>query len=131
MAAFDLPSLTPLPIKLISYSNTSSKATKHPMASDKDLDVHVLNGDSTQTRPTDHNGYLADPEMVGLTLYEKKAVLVNRELDSNGMGKYQWYIFFLCGFGYLVDLLYALAFGLIEPAIQQEFGFLGICLYFS
>ena len=67
-----------------------------------------------------------DPEMEGLTLYEKKALLVNRELDSHGMGKYQWYIFFLCGFGYLIDLLYAQAFGLVEPAIQQEFGFSGM-----
>ena len=70
-----------------------------------------------------HNGQFQDPEMEGLTLYEKKALLVNRELDSHGMGKYQWYIFFLCGFGYLVDLLYAQAFGLVEPAMQQEFGF--------
>lgn len=67
-----------------------------------------------------------DPEMEGLTLYEKKALLVNRELNSHGMGKYQWYIFFLCGFGYLIDLLYAQAFGLVEPAIQQEFGFNGM-----
>ena len=67
-----------------------------------------------------------DPEMEGLTLYEKKALLVNRELNSHGMGKYQWYIFFLCGFGYLIDLLYAQAFGLVEPAIQQEFGFSGM-----
>lgn len=98
------------------------------MADDKDLDVkdvNVLNGDS----PTNsHNGFLADPEMEGLTLYERKALLVNRELNSHGMGKYQWYIFFLCGFGYLIDLLYAQAFGLIEPAIQQEFGFAGIYL---
>ena len=72
-----------------------------------------------------------DPEMEGLTLYEKKALLVNRELNSHGMGKYQWYIFFLCGFGYLIDLLYAQAFGLVEPAIQQEFGFSGMLnLYF-
>ena len=69
------------------------------------------------------NGHLRDSEMEGLTLYEKKALLVNRELDSHGMGKYQWYIFFLCGFGYLVDLLYAQAFGLVEPAMKQEFGF--------
>jgi hypothetical protein len=34
-----------------------------------------------------------DPEMQGLTLYEKKALLVNRELASQGMGRYQWYIF--------------------------------------
>ena len=74
-------------------------------------------------RPNYHNGYLNDPEMEGLTLYEKKALLVNRELDSHGMGKYQWCIFFLCGFGYLVDLLYAQAFGLVVPAMKQEFGF--------
>ncbi|KAF6234382.1 hypothetical protein HO173_007415 [Letharia columbiana] len=79
--------------------------------------------DSPGDRLHYQNGHFRDPEMEGLTLYEKKALLVNRELDSHGMGKYQWYIFFLCGFGYLVDLLYAQAFGLVEPAMQQEFGF--------
>jgi len=85
-------------------------------------DLHV--NDSIES-PNGHPPYHhADTEMDGLTLYEKKALLVNRELDSHGMGKYQWYIF-LCGFGYLIDLLYAQAFGLVEPAIQQEFGFGG------
>jgi MFS family permease len=64
-----------------------------------------------------------DPEMEGLTLYEKKALLVNRELDRQGMGKYQWMIFFLCGFGYFLDLLWAQAFGLVISPIQLEFGF--------
>ena len=86
----------------------------------------VLDKENSPVDPLNyHNGHSPDPEMEGLTLYEKKALLVNRELDSDGMGKYQWYIFFLCGFGYLVDLLYAQAFGLVEPAIQQEFGFGG------
>lgn len=40
-----------------------------------------------------------DPKFAGLTLSEKKVALVNRELDSHGMGTYQWWIFFLCGFG--------------------------------
>ncbi len=95
------------------------------MASDKEVNSsNVLDKeDSPEGRLNHQNGHLRDPEMEGLTLYEKKALLVNRELDSHGMGKYQWYIFFLCGFGYLVDLLYAQAFGLVEPAIQQEFGF--------
>lgn len=48
-----------------------------------------------------------DPELEGLTLYEKKALLVNRELDRQGMGRYQWMIFLLCGFGYFLDLLWA------------------------
>ena len=95
------------------------------MASDKEvnsssvLDKELSPGDRLENQ----DGHYPDPEMEGLSLYEKKALLVNRELDSHGMGKYQWYIFFLCGFGYLVDLLYAQAFGLVEPAMMQEFGF--------
>lgn len=69
------------------------------------------------------NGAAEDPEMDGLTLYEKKALLVNRELDSHGMGKYQWYIFFLCGFGYFLDLMWAQAFGLVASPLQEELGF--------
>lgn len=100
----------------ISYLSTSTMST------------HVYEGldikdDSSDSHAIDQNGFQQDPEMEGLSLYEKKALLVNRELDSHGMGKYQWYIFFLCGFGYLIDLLYAQAFGLVEPPLQQEFGF--------
>lgn len=70
------------------------------------------------------NGIRApDHEMDGLTLYEKKALLVNRELDAMGMGRYQWCIFALCGFGYMLDLLWAQAFGLVAPPLQQELGF--------
>ena len=59
----------------------------------------------------------------GLTLYEKKCILINREIDSHGMGRYQWCIWLLCGFGYLIDLMWAQAFGLVLSPIQQEFGF--------
>lgn len=48
-------------------------------------------GESPDGKATVYNGVVNDPEMDGLTLYEKKALLVNRELDSHGMGKYQWY----------------------------------------
>lgn len=58
-----------------------------------------------------------------VSLYEKKCILINREIDSHGMGRYQWCIWFLCGFGYLLDLLWAQAFGLVLSPIQQEFGF--------
>ena len=59
----------------------------------------------------------------GLSLYEKKCVLINREIDRQGMGKYQWYIWSLCGFGYLLDLLWAQAFGLVLGPLKQEMGF--------
>ncbi|KAJ1323291.1 MFS-type transporter-like protein [Microdochium nivale] len=71
----------------------------------------------------DATGRHADPEMDGLSLYEKKALVVNRELAAQGMGRYQWMVFFLCGFGYFLDLLWAQAFGLILTPIRQEFGF--------
>jgi hypothetical protein len=97
----------------------------------KDLDVNIASDSPEDVRPKSRGEFQDDTEMEGLTLYEKKALLVNRELNSQGMGKYQWYIFFLCGFGYLVDLLYAQAFGLVEPAIQQEFGFGGTAIVTS
>ncbi|KAH8172437.1 major facilitator superfamily protein [Sarocladium implicatum] len=62
-------------------------------------------------------------QLEGLTLYEKKCVLVNREIDAQGMGRYQWYIWCLCGFGYMLDLLWAQAFGLVLSPLQQEMGF--------
>ncbi|KAI9814410.1 MAG: hypothetical protein M1827_003266 [Pycnora praestabilis] len=85
------------------------------------IDKEVALGDGRTTSP-DASSEI-DPEMGGLSLYEKKSILVNRELDSMGMGKYQWYIFFLCGFGYFIDLLWANVFGLVASPLQQELGF--------
>ncbi|KAH7063437.1 major facilitator superfamily domain-containing protein, partial [Macrophomina phaseolina] len=59
----------------------------------------------------------------GLSLFEKKCILINREIDAMGMGRYQWYVWGLCGFGYFLDLLWANAFGLVLGPVQQEFGF--------
>lgn len=58
-----------------------------------------------------------------LSLYERKCMLINREIDGMGMGRYQWEVWALCGFGYLLDLLWAQAFGLVLGPLQQEFGF--------
>ncbi|GAA5824280.1 hypothetical protein JCM3770_000921 [Rhodotorula araucariae] len=72
---------------------------------------------------------ISDDELVGkltydqLSLYEKKSVLINRELDIMnkasfwGLGRYQ-----LCGFGYFLDLVWAQITGLISGQIQQELG---------
>jgi len=66
---------------------------------------------------------LMDPNSKELSLYEKKSLLINKELNAMGMGKYQWYIWSLCGLGYFLDLLWAQAFGLIATPLQQELGF--------
>lgn len=64
--------------------------------------------------------YENDSDLAGLDLLEQKSVLVNRALNSTGMGRYQWTIFFLCGFGYLLDLMWAQAFGLILAPLAAE-----------
>ncbi|SLM35392.1 membrane transporter [Lasallia pustulata] len=92
------------------------------MDSNQQLKVDDATSD-VETQLPSQNGAGEDPEMDGLSLYEKKALLVNRELDSHGMGKYQWYIFFLCGFGYFLDLMWAQAFGLVASPLQEELGF--------
>ncbi|KAK4698685.1 hypothetical protein P7C70_g7589, partial [Phenoliferia sp. Uapishka_3] len=57
-----------------------------------------------------------------LSLYERKALLVNREFDAMGLGRYQKVIWLLCGFGYLLDLMWAEAFGLVAgPNIFTAF----------
>lgn len=57
-----------------------------------------------------------------LNAFEKKAALINLELDKFGLGKYQICIWFLCGFGYFLDLAWAQGVGLIATAIYQEMG---------
>ncbi|KAK7423011.1 hypothetical protein QQX98_001301 [Neonectria punicea] len=79
-----------------------------------------LANDGTAPDPEDGSLY---SDLYGLTLYEKKCVLINREINAQGMGKYQWYIWGLCGFGYMLDLLWAHAFSLVLSPLQQELGF--------
>ncbi|ETI24010.1 hypothetical protein G647_03379 [Cladophialophora carrionii CBS 160.54] len=55
-----------------------------------------------------------------LTNFEKKAALINAELDKFGLGRYQICIWFLCGFGYFLDLAWSQGVGLIASAVYQE-----------
>ncbi|WVW81979.1 hypothetical protein I302_103983 [Kwoniella bestiolae CBS 10118] len=57
-----------------------------------------------------------------LSTFEKKAALINAELDLFGFGRYQWCIWMLCGFGYFLDLAWAQGVGLAASAIYQEMG---------
>jgi hypothetical protein len=99
-------------------SSPPPKYTKKPVPDEN----APLAGDTS--RPVSPEGtFTSGDGLEGLTLYEKKCVLINREIDAQGMGRYQWYIWGLCGFGYLLDLLWAHAFGLVLKPLQQELGF--------
>lgn len=87
---------------------------------------HTAENGKTTASPHDIEAVLARiRDTPGASLYEKKCLLINHQIDSFGMGKYQWCIFFLCGFGYLLDLMWAQAFGLVLSPLEQEFGFSG------
>ncbi|GAC97835.1 membrane transporter [Pseudozyma hubeiensis SY62] len=55
------------------------------------------------------------------TLRENKSMMISAELDRMGMGRYQICIWFLCGCGYFIDLLWAQALGLIVTQVAYEF----------
>ncbi|GAC75326.1 synaptic vesicle transporter SV2 [Moesziomyces antarcticus T-34] len=55
------------------------------------------------------------------TLQENKSMMISAELDRMGMGRYQICIWFLCGCGYFIDLLWAQALGLIVTQVAYEF----------
>ena len=40
-----------------------------------------------------------DLDTTALTPFERKSLLIDRELNSHGMGRYQWWIWTLCGLG--------------------------------
>ena len=62
------------------------------------------------------------PEGVTDPVYHAKALLLNDAIQSIGMGKYQWQLFVLVGFGWSMDNLWPIVTSLILPAVTTEFG---------
>jgi len=97
------------------HLDTDEKVARNPgnvpiyneleLASETDLSVSaIMKG--TATKP--------------MTNFEKKAAMINAEIDKFGMGRYQICIWLLCGFGYFLDLAWSQGVGLIATAIYQE-----------
>ncbi|KAH8592347.1 putative sugar transporter [Bisporella sp. PMI_857] len=47
--------------------------------------------------------------------------LLNASIESIGMGKYQWQMFFTCGFGFVVDQILLITIALVMPQASKEF----------
>ncbi|KAG7443370.1 MFS general substrate transporter [Guyanagaster necrorhizus] len=58
-------------------------------------------------------------------IYQRKAHILNDAIQGIGMGKYQWALFVVTGFGWLADNLWPIVTGLILPPVVQEFQFQG------
>ncbi|CAJ2502903.1 Uu.00g102970.m01.CDS01 [Anthostomella pinea] len=53
--------------------------------------------------------------------YELKSKLINKAIQDIGMGRYQWQMFVLCGFGWFADNLWMQGVSLTLPSLSQEF----------
>ncbi|KAH7088589.1 major facilitator superfamily domain-containing protein [Paraphoma chrysanthemicola] len=54
-------------------------------------------------------------------VYEAKARVLNKAVQDIGMGKYQWQLFVVIGFGWAQDNLWPICTSLILPAVRSEF----------
>ncbi|KAL6308279.1 MFS general substrate transporter [Sparassis latifolia] len=58
-------------------------------------------------------------------VYQAKARILNDAFEEIGMGKYQWYLFVVAGFGWFSDNLWPIVTGLILSPVVNEFNFQG------
>ncbi|KAG9125320.1 hypothetical protein FRC07_008101 [Ceratobasidium sp. 392] len=58
-------------------------------------------------------------------VYQAKAELLNDAIQKIGMGKYQWHLFIVTGFGWLADIMWIVIAGIILGPVIQEFQFQG------
>ncbi|KAL9633820.1 MAG: hypothetical protein Q9164_004467 [Protoblastenia rupestris] len=54
--------------------------------------------------------------------YDRKAKVINKAIMDIGMGRYQWQLFVLCGFGWLADNMWLQTVALTLPSLTSEFG---------
>jgi len=56
------------------------------------------------------------------SVYDRKSKVINKAIADVGMGKYQWQLFVLCGFGWLADNLWLQDVALTLPSLSAEYG---------
>ncbi|KZT09210.1 MFS general substrate transporter [Laetiporus sulphureus 93-53] len=67
-----------------------------------------------------------DEEEAGVDpVYQAKARVLNDALQEIGIGKYQWCLFIVAGFGWFSDNLWPIVTGLILDPVVNEFNFQG------
>ncbi|KAF2004881.1 MFS general substrate transporter [Amniculicola lignicola CBS 123094] len=54
--------------------------------------------------------------------YDRKSKVINKAIQDIGMGRHQWELFVLCGFGWLADNLWLQGIALTLPQVAVEFG---------
>ncbi|KAI4836956.1 MFS general substrate transporter [Aureobasidium sp. EXF-8845] len=110
------------PKKSVDTHTQDDKSLRHMSSTQAEAEVGQAKVDIAPEAGLSIGNILKGQSAHALTPFEKKAALINAELDKFGMGRYQWCIWFLCGFGYFLDLAWSQGVGLIASAIYQEMG---------
>ncbi|KAH9841719.1 MFS general substrate transporter [Rhodofomes roseus] len=86
-------------------------------ASNVEAGAHAIQAETHDVYDEDESG--VDP------VYLAKARVLNEAFQEIGMGKYQWYLFIVAGFGWFSDNLWPIVTGLIYTPVVNEFNFQG------
>jgi MFS family permease len=62
-----------------------------------------------------------DAEYSNMVEVEGNVHVINAFLDKVGMGRYQWHLWVLCGFGWIADQMLLQMLAVIQPRVQAEF----------
>ncbi|KAI0632305.1 MFS general substrate transporter [Trametes polyzona] len=96
----------------------SDAKSKHEEA---DVEANVVSVSSSHDL---HDVYGGDDATVD-PVYKAKITLINDAFQEIGMGRYQWYLFIVAGFGWFSDNLWQIVTGLILTPSVNEFGYQG------
>ncbi|CAA7263985.1 unnamed protein product [Cyclocybe aegerita] len=90
---------------------------KSPDRQDEKVDVIVDVGTANNSVENLYEDGVLDP------VYHAKTLVLNRAVQELGMGKYQYMLFFIAGFGWFADSVWPLITGLVLAPIVAEFKF--------
>ncbi|TCD65333.1 MFS sugar transporter [Steccherinum ochraceum] len=100
-----------------------SVADANSLKDQKDVDVEG-GGKNTQFHVETQDVF--DEAESGIDpVYQAKARILNDAFQELGMGKYQWWLFVVTGFGWFSDNLWPIVTSLILAPVVAEFGFQG------
>ncbi|KAJ5893091.1 hypothetical protein N7504_009782 [Penicillium tannophilum] len=77
--------------------------------------------ESTATEPLQSSTPILPPDEFDKTTYNAKAEILNRAIQEIGMGRYQWQLFIVIGFGWASDNLWPIVTSLILAPVSYEF----------
>ncbi|KAL1297510.1 hypothetical protein AAFC00_005028 [Neodothiora populina] len=107
----------------------------------QDPKKHQLNEESIETPPTCELGVMTDISQdqgakvfYGSSIsesYRIKSELVGNAMNEIGMGRYQWELFVVSGFGWITDNFWSQGIGSIQPSVVLEFAGVGRVSYSS